>query len=43
MTVVALVDQADFLFLPDSEVSLGGDWDEVVAKTERARRKCSRR
>ena len=36
MTVVALVDQADFLFVPESEFSLGDDWDEVVAKTERA-------
>jgi glutamyl-tRNA synthetase len=36
VTVVALIDQADFLFVPDSEFSVGDDWHEVVAKTERA-------
>jgi glutamyl-tRNA synthetase len=36
VTVVALVDQADFLFVPDAEFAVGDDWDEVAAKTERA-------
>jgi glutamyl-tRNA synthetase len=36
VTVVALVDQADFLFVPDAEFRVGDDWDELAAKTERA-------
>jgi glutamyl-tRNA synthetase len=36
VTVVALVDQADFLFVADPDFGIGEDWDEVVAKTERA-------
>jgi glutamyl-tRNA synthetase len=36
VTVVALVDQADFLFVADADFGVGEDWDGVVAKTDRA-------